>query len=210
MLFGIGLVLLGELVGQASVMDADTIEIQGRRLRLIGIDAPESAQWCVDGIGDLYPCGRNAAFALDDFIRGSVVRCEVKDQDRYGRDLAICYKGQTDLNEAMVRAGLALAYRRYDRRYVPQEDEARSEGRGLWQGPFIAPWDWRRGQRLGKNEAYAASFTLSDPLPSCAASDCDCSDFETQIEAQRVLESEKGDPHNLDRNGDGIACESLP
>jgi endonuclease YncB( thermonuclease family) len=199
-----------DIAGQASVIDADTIEIQGKRIRLIGIDAPESAQWCVDSTGARYPCGRNAAFALDDFIGSSVVRCETKDQDRYGRDLAICYKGHTDLNGAMVRAGLALAYRRYDRRYVPQEDEARSERRGLWQGPFIAPWDWRRGERLGKNEPYAVSFAMSAPLPSCTASDCDCSDFETQIEAQRVLDSAEGDPHNLDRNGDGIACESLP
>jgi endonuclease YncB( thermonuclease family) len=53
-----------DLVGQASVIDGDTIEIHGTRIRLWGIDAPESTQLCRNDDSDLYQCGRSAANAL--------------------------------------------------------------------------------------------------------------------------------------------------
>ena len=52
------------------------------------------------------------------------------------------------------------------------------------------------------------SIDTSD-LPSCTSSDCDCSDFATQEEAQKVLDAFPDDPYRLDRDGNGIACESL-
>jgi endonuclease YncB( thermonuclease family) len=57
-----------ELTGRASVIDGDTIEIRGERIRLHAIDAPESGQWCLDGVGKRYRCGQRAAFVLDDRI----------------------------------------------------------------------------------------------------------------------------------------------
>jgi endonuclease YncB( thermonuclease family) len=63
-----------QVAGQASVIDADTLEVQGERVRLVGIDAPESAQWCEDCLGERYPCGRNASFVLDDLLSGKRVR----------------------------------------------------------------------------------------------------------------------------------------
>ncbi len=56
-------------------------------------------------------------------------------------------QGKTDLNAWMVAGGHALAYRHYSRDYVGKEAAARDAGRGLWQGRFVAPWDWRRGER---------------------------------------------------------------
>ena len=130
--------------GQASVIDGDTIDIHNTRIRLHGIDAPESSQRCLNENGQNYRCGRDAAFALDDLIGNKVVSCVERDVDRYGRIIAVCYVGDTDLNEFLVRGGLAVAYRQYSNDYVSAEREARSARRGLWRGQFEMPWDWRR------------------------------------------------------------------
>jgi endonuclease YncB( thermonuclease family) len=109
------------------VIDGDTIEIQGRRIRFDGIDAPESSQLCVRG-GAKERCGQAAAFFLSNMIGRQTVRCETHDVDRYGRDIATCWLGDRNLNEAMVAAGQALAYRRYSRACVGVEDAARAAG----------------------------------------------------------------------------------
>jgi micrococcal nuclease len=127
----------------------------------------------------------------------------------------VCFLGERDINAELVRSGLALAYRAYDNRYAREEDAAREEKVGLWQGRFDEPWDWRRGRRE-VDERRQASRTARAPkgraigLPSCAAADCDCSDLSSQAEAQRLLNSEPGDPHRLDGDRDGVARESLP
>ena len=78
------------IIGRASVIDGDTIEIRGQRIRLFGIDAPESRQTCTDPKGVSYRCGQRAAQALDYRISDSPVTCEPKDRDRYGRIVAVC------------------------------------------------------------------------------------------------------------------------
>lgn len=132
------------IVGRASVIDGDTIEVRGRRLRLDAIDAPEARQSC--GLPPQpWACGRRAAAALADVIGARTVICRWSRTDRYRRPIARCRAGRTDLSAWMVRAGWALAYRRYSKAYVAAEDEARAERRGIWTGPFTAPWDYRRG-----------------------------------------------------------------
>jgi endonuclease YncB( thermonuclease family) len=133
----------GQHVGIASVIDGDTIEIHGRRIRLDGIDAPESSQLCARG-GVKERCGQAAALHLADMIGRQTVRCETHDVDRYGRDIATCWLGGKNLNEAMVAAGQAVAYRRYSRAYVGAEDAARGAGVGVWGTTFEMPWDYRR------------------------------------------------------------------
>lgn len=135
------------LAGRARVIDGDTVEVQGQRIRLHGIDAPESAQECATATGRSYRCGQAAADALARTVRGASVACAVRGTDRYGRRIAVCYLDGTDLNAWMVSAGHALAYRRYSMDYVPQERRARTNGLGMWQGSFEAPWDWRRARR---------------------------------------------------------------
>lgn len=133
------------VVGVASVIDGDTIEIHGQRIRLHGIDAPEGGQRCKRD-GRQYRCGQEAALALADKIGRRTVRCQQTDVDRYGRIVAVCRLGEEDLNAWLVLQGYAVAYRRYSMDYVAAEKIARSQRRGLWAGEFKLPWLWRRGQ----------------------------------------------------------------
>jgi endonuclease YncB( thermonuclease family) len=135
-----------DVIGEALVIDGDTLQVATERIRLHGIDAPETNQVCGAGPA-AWPCGRMAADGLVAAIKSRPVRCTGNKRDRYGRLLAVCHAGSVDLNAAMVRDGWALAYRRYAKDYVPQEIEARAESRGLWRGSFEAPWSWRKGDR---------------------------------------------------------------
>ena len=131
------------IAGVASVIDGDTIEIHGQRIRFHGIDAPESSQLRHRENGEPWRCGQQAALAMSDKIGRSVVRCDPKDRDRYGRIVAICFKDTLDLSRWMVDQGWVVAYRKYSLDYVADEDRARMERRNIWSGSFELPWDWR-------------------------------------------------------------------
>lgn len=135
------------LLGVASVIDGDTIEIHGQQVRLQGIDAPERAQACIRPDGEPWRCGQAAALSLADHIERAVIRCEAIGTDYYGRSLATCFKGNEDLNRWLVSAGFAVAYRRYSLAYVEAEDNARLARLGIWSGAFDMPWQWRAGHR---------------------------------------------------------------
>jgi endonuclease YncB( thermonuclease family) len=151
-----------DLIGRASVIDGDTIEVHGQRIRLFGIDAPEHDQLCEAG-GAQYRCGQQAALALSDQIASRPVECVPRDVDQYGRVVAACSVAGDDLNGWMVRNSWALAYRHYSTAYVGDEDAAHLAEAGIWRGTFDAPWDWRRGQRQG-----AALVQSQAPAPSGA------------------------------------------
>jgi len=138
----------GEVTGRTSVIDGDTIEIHGQRIRLHGIDAPEASQLCETETGEKWRCGQKAALGLQDLLGARPASCEPRGTDRYGRLIAVCVSNGIEVNGWLVAQGLALAYRKYSRDYVGQEEEARRDGRGIWAGRFVAPWDWRRGARL--------------------------------------------------------------
>jgi len=137
---------LGEpFSGRAFVIDGDTIDVAGARVRLFGIDAPERYQDCQDGDGRDYFCGRVAARALATLIGRRPVICTPVDHDRYEREVATCTAGGRDLSDAMVRAGQAVELAQYSRgRYTAAEREARAARRGLWAGAFEMPAEWRR------------------------------------------------------------------
>lgn len=132
------------VIGVATVVDGDTLEIRGVRIRLHAIDAPESDQLCRRSDGAVWPCGRRAAFALADKIGRGTVTCHGRDTDRYGRIVAVCFHQGQDMNGWMVLNGWAVAYRRFGQDYVREEDAARTARRGVWSGTFDMPWDWRR------------------------------------------------------------------
>jgi len=146
------------ITGVASVIDGDTLDIHSQRIRLHGIDAPESGQFC-EKDGKQYRCGQRAALALADKIGRATVRCEQRDIDRYKRIVAVCNLGNLDLNAWMVRQGWAIAYRQYSRDYVDHESAAQAEKTGIWAGRFINPSRWRRGDRLAVESAKEPAAT---------------------------------------------------
>lgn len=144
--------LAENLTGPAKVIDGDTIEIQGQRVRLFGIDAPEGKQTCQRD-GQPWRCGQESSAALAGKVNGQTVTCAPRGSlDRYKRTVAICYVGEFDMNDWLVRKGWALAYRQFSTRYVETENEARSNKRGIWAGEFQPPWEWRQERRSdGRN-----------------------------------------------------------
>jgi endonuclease YncB( thermonuclease family) len=128
------------LVGVASVLDGDTIEIHGQRIRLFGIVSPEGAQPCYRPSGEPWQCGQQAADALGQEIGQATIRCVQRDRDRFGRIVAVCFRCTEDLGRWMVRQGWAVAFRRYAEDYVGDEAVARRSRRGLGSGNFEMPW----------------------------------------------------------------------
>lgn len=134
------------IVGRASVIDGDTIEIAGERIRLHGVDAPETWQICEDGDGLRYRCGREAATKLDQFLQASrPTRCEFVERDRYGRFVATCFRADgVEVNRWLVGNGLAVDWSRYSGgAYVDVQGRARAQALGIWRGSFQLPCEAR-------------------------------------------------------------------
>lgn len=144
--YGTSLMPGGELAGKAKVIDGDSLMLEGSEIRLHGIDAPEGRQICTDANGSPYRCGRSAARALRRLVAGKEVTCQVETLDRYGRSVSVCMAGSVNLNLEMVRSGWAVAYRSHSLTYADAEDAARTARKGLWQGLFDRPGDWRKTQ----------------------------------------------------------------
>jgi endonuclease YncB( thermonuclease family) len=141
---------LAAIAGPPRVVDGDTLEIAGQRVRLFGIAAPALDQLCQHG-GQEYPCGRVARAALWDFVGGLDVSCEPAGaaSARDGVMVATCRAGRVDLSEAMVRSGWALADHAATNRYAALEAQAKHARRGLWRGTFQPPWQWRQAPAAG-------------------------------------------------------------
>lgn len=139
-----------QVTGSVRVVDADTLIMHGRKIRLIGIDAPEAQQNCLDAKNQWYPCGQAATRALSKRISTNPVTCVLNPTpDRYGRALGTCWFSDSEpVQSWLVRGGWAVAYRRYSLQYLQEEDYARTHRTGIWSGKFVMPWDWRRGARL--------------------------------------------------------------
>jgi endonuclease YncB( thermonuclease family) len=133
------------ITGRASVIDGDTLEIQGARIRILDIDAPESRQTCTATDGAAWRCGQKAALALADWVGARTVSCATDGKDRYGRWLARCAVGGDDLGQWMARSGWAAPYRDCKCEVIRNAaDEAKAARVGIWAGTFQMPWDWRK------------------------------------------------------------------
>jgi endonuclease YncB( thermonuclease family) len=129
-----------DIIGRASIVDGDTLDLHGERIRLWGIDAPESAQLCRGRDRKPYRCGALAANTLDAFTRGKLIRCTPLEDDRYGRIVGRCVAAGADLGRLMVARGLAIEEPQYSRgAYAADQLAARRAGRGLWSGRFVDP-----------------------------------------------------------------------
>lgn len=141
-----------EIIGFPKVVDGDSIHIKSYKIRLEGIDAPEMKQKCKKPYLQImfftfqkdYYCGQVSKKKLVKKIGNKSVKCILLGKDRYKRYLAKCFKGNINLNRWMVRNGYAIAYRKYSKIYITDENFAKEEKLGLWNGTFIKPEKWRK------------------------------------------------------------------
>ena len=137
-------VIAGEIFGVPVITDGDTVKILNNKIRLHGIDAPEKNQTCVRN-KKIYNCGIVATKALIKKISKNKVKCLTqKKKDRYKRFIGVCFVKKDNLNKWMVRNGYAIAYRRYSKKYILDEEFARKNKLGLWSGSFLNPEKWRK------------------------------------------------------------------
>ena len=133
--------------GQASVIDADSIQIQGVRIRILNIDAPEAGQYCFkrNESMDAWWCGHQAATALADWLAAQTVTCEVTTKGLRGGWLSRCVVAGQDIAEWLAENGWAVPSRSCDREAIRLAAElARSAQLGIWSSGFTLPWEWRK------------------------------------------------------------------
>ena len=143
---------INKISGFAKVVDGDTIKINSRKIRLYGIDAPEKKQKCKKTYLTIsfmsftkdYMCGEVSTQKLIKKINKQKLNCNILDVDRYKRLIGECFKRNINLNSWMVSNGYAVAYRKYSKKYVTDEINAKNNKLGIWQGKFEMPWDYRR------------------------------------------------------------------
>lgn len=199
-----------------SIGDGDTLRIrkaeQVTTIRLGCIDAPERTQ---------SPWGQQSTSRLKQLLPpGTAVQVREITRDRYGRTVAELFIANKSVNLQMVQEGQAVVFRQYLQgcsatkdQYLQAEAQAKQKRLGYWnQKSPVMPWDYRRLQR-GKppvsNNKPTKRLHQSLQLPNCVNSDCNCSDFKTQAQAQQVSNAFAGDKFRLDDDNDGVACESM-
>jgi endonuclease YncB( thermonuclease family) len=132
-----------DVSGIPKIREGDHIQIGTARIRLAGIDAPSVDQLCLNTKGERWTCG---IAARDELIRHAGDKswtCHVSQTERRGRQVAHCEVDGEDIQKWMVKNGWALAYTRVSHDYDADEKAAREAKAGMWQGAFIAPWEWR-------------------------------------------------------------------
>jgi endonuclease YncB( thermonuclease family) len=132
-----------DVTGIPKIRDGDQIQIGTSRIRLGGIDAPSVDQLCLNTKGERWSCGVAARDELTKHVDNKPWTCHVSQTDRRGRQVARCEVDGEDIQKWMVRNGWALSYTRVSHDYDADEKAAREAKAGMWQGAFIAPWDWR-------------------------------------------------------------------
>ncbi len=147
-----------EIRGPIDVIDGDTFDVAGQRIRLQSIDAPENGQACGTEQGPMFDCGTWVTRAVRGMLRGQTATCAALDTDRYGRIVASCIVNGVDLGETIVSQGLAFAYPQYSDRYVTAEISARTSDAGLWTFATQTPAVYRITRIAGRRA----------PDPGCA------------------------------------------
>ena len=125
------------------IIDGDTIYLDGKKIRFSGIDTPEIKQICIKN-GVKNTCGITAKQILIDKISNNKIKCIEEGKDQYKRILAECFVKEESLSSYLVRSGYAFAYRKYSKKFIPDEDYAKFNMIGMWSMKFDYPWDWRK------------------------------------------------------------------
>ncbi len=133
------------LAEEIRVIDADTIIVNNKKIRFSGIDAPELDQRCLLNEIKVY-CGLDAKEMLIKKINNQIPRCIEEGVDRYKRILAECFVNGESLSSFLVKNGYAFAYRKYSKKFIEDEEFAKSTKLGLWTMKFEFPWDFRKNK----------------------------------------------------------------
>lgn len=160
------------IAGRASVIDGDTIEIHGERIRFNGIDAPEATQLCEDAGGRPYRCGARSAEALAEWLASSSpTSCKFVEYDQYGRLVGSCTRADgASVQRWLVRNGHAMDWPRYSNDvFAKEQSAAKAEKIGIWQGNFQPPWEWRAAQREQSDNSSTISLVPSTASPAAAS-----------------------------------------
>ncbi len=129
---------------QVRVIDGDSFRDDATEFRIYGIDAPEYRQTCKDVAGRDWPCGKTARGALENILQKGQFSCDVHARDQYGRTIVTCGSGDKDLGAHMVEYGHAVSSDNFDQViYGAEEARAEKAKRGIWQGTFEKPANWR-------------------------------------------------------------------
>jgi endonuclease YncB( thermonuclease family) len=132
-----------DVTGIPKIREGDQIQIGTTRIRLGGIDAPSVDQLCLNTNGERWTCGVAARDELIKHVENKPWTCHVRQPDRRGRIIARCDVDGEDIQKWLVMSGWAMSYARVSHDYDADEKTAREAKAGMWQGAFIAPWDWR-------------------------------------------------------------------
>jgi len=153
------------LSGPATVVDGDTIDMTGTRIRLIGIDAPESAQNCTRA-GQPWACGQDATATLQEILASRFLECTAQGTDMYGRTLATCQNAVFDLGREMVRRGMAVPADDAPPEYLEAQNIAQQLKSGLWSSEFEVPSAWRAANPRLATQPVSAERTARHARPA--------------------------------------------
>ena len=128
---------------EVKVIDGDTIYLNGEKIRFSGIDTPEIKQTCTKN-NEIIKCGILAKELLIKIIGNNKINCIREGKDQYKRTLAECFVNDLSLSSYLVKNGYAFAYRKYSKKFIVDEDFAKSNKLGMWSMKFEYPWDWRK------------------------------------------------------------------
>ena len=137
--------------GISRVVSGDILTLNNRVVKLFGVAAPDISQTCADASGRGYKCGQQAIAWLSSWLADNEIKCHVLGQDDRGVLTAVCMLGPYDIGAALINAGWAVADTRQTQVYVPYQNQALTNKRGLWQGEFYMPWDWEKIQARKAN-----------------------------------------------------------
>ena len=128
---------------ELKIIDGDTIHLNGEKIRFSGIDTPEIKQTCAKN-NEIIKCGILARELLIKIIANNKINCIREGKDQYKRTLAECFVNDLSLSSYLVKNGYAFAYRKYSKKFIADEDFAKSNKLGMWSMKFEYPWDWRK------------------------------------------------------------------
>ena len=132
------------IIGVSKIVSGDTITINGKIIKFFGVAAPDISQTCADSSGRGYRCGQQSISWLNSWLADNQIKCHILAEDSRGVLTGVCMLGPYDIGAALINSGWAVADIRQTQTYIPYQNQALNNKRGLWQGEFYMPLDWQK------------------------------------------------------------------